>query len=290
MKTNYPLVKTILTFIFISLVSACAPSKPVTSDVDKSTATPEIFVSPTPEILEEITDTNGITMRLVPAGEFTMGSELEENQKPIHIVYLDAYYIDKYEVTNQAYQKCVDAGVCRAPSDKSSSTRKEYYGNPGFSNYPLIYATWIMANEYCQWRDTRLPTEAEWEKAARGTDARIYPWGSEFGCDFANMVIQGLQCFGDTNAVGSYETGISPYGLYDMAGNVAEWTSTVMKPYPYDKNDGREDSSVLRSHIVRGGSWFYENETYSRVSKRDELNSMTNDPDIGFRCVMEVIP
>ncbi len=277
--------------IIVSLVATCAPAQPAQNNVDDNDTKPttEIIPSATPHP-DEINDAQGVTMRLVPAGEFTMGSELEENQKPAHAVYLDTFYIDKYEVTNQAYEKCVDAGVCLAPGNKSSFTRKEYYGNPEFANYPVIYATWIMANTYCQWRAARLPTEAEWEKAARGTDARMYPWGSEFGCSFANMVIQGQPCVGDTTAVGSYETGISPYGLYDMAGNVGEWTSSILKPYPYDKNDGREDPSVLRNHIVRGGTWYYENETFSRVTKRDALNSMTNDPDIGFRCAMEVIP
>jgi len=290
MKTKIPFVKAILVFTFISLVTACVPSKPITNEIDNGTTAPEVLASPTAAILEEIIDAEGVTMLLVTAGEFTMGTELDPSEMPVHKLNLDAYYIDKYEVTNQAYKKCVDAGVCRSPNNKSSSTHEAYYDNPEFSNYPVIYTTWVMANAYCQWRDARLPTEAEWEKAARGTDQRIYPWGNEFACSFANMVIQGQPCVGDTTAVGNYETGISPYGLYDMAGNAGEWTSSVMKPYPYDKNDGREDSSVLLNHIVRGGTWYYENETYSRASKRDAVNSMTNDPDIGFRCAMEVTP
>jgi len=278
MATQKHFVMSMIYFILLSIMESCVTAQTMTNNMP---LTVEIVPSATPQP-EEIIDAQGVTMRLVPAGEFTMGSELADNEQPVHTLYLAAYYIDKYEVTNQAYQQCVDAGVCRAPSDTSSSTRKEYYGNPEFSNYPLIYANWVMANTYCQWRDARLPTEAEWEKAARGTDERIYPWGNEFGCSFANMVIQGEQCVGDTTAVGSYETGISPYGLYDMAGNAIEWTSSIMKSYPYDKNDGREDPSVLRNHIIRGGSWYYENETYSRVSIRDALNSMTNDPDIGM--------
>ena len=280
-------VKTTIIFIIISVMAACAPAQPATNNTPP-TAEVIPFATPYPD---EIIDAQGLSMRLVPAGEFTMGSDLEENQKPIHTVYLDAYYIDKYEVTNQAYQKCVDAGVCRAPSNKSSFTRKEYYDNPEFSDFPIVVANWVMANSYCQWRDTRLPTEAEWEKAARGTDARIYPWGSGFGCDNANMVIQGEPCVGDTIAVGSSVNDVSPYGLYDMAGNVGEWTSSILKPYPYDKNDGREDPSVLRDHIARGGSWLYMDETIARTTFRDALNSMTSeDLDIGFRCVMEVTP
>ena len=261
------------------VVTACAP------------VTPETIASPTvPAPPKEIIDAQGIAMRLVSAGEFTMGSDLEVTEQPVHTLSLDAYYIDKYEVTNEAYQKCVDADICTPQSYTYSATRKEHYNNPEFSNYPVIYITWEMANLYCEWRGAHLPTEAEWEKAARGTDARLYPWGNEFGCSYANMVIQGEQCVGDTTSVGSYETGISPYGLYDMAGNVAEWTSSIFKPYPYDQNDGREDPSIYINHIVRGGTWYYTDETYSRTTKHDALPTMTRDPDIGFRCAMEVAP
>ena len=290
MKIDYPFVKVPMVFPFVSLLTACATSGTATSDISNSTATPEVLASPTPVFSEEIIDNQGIAMRLVPAGEFWMGSDLEENQKPMHTIYLDTYYIDKYEVTNKAYQKCVDSGACQPPNHKYSATRKEYYDKHEFSNYPVIYVTWEMANLYCQWRDTSLPTEAEWEKAARGTDTRIYPWGNEFGCSYANMVIRGEQCVGDTTVVGRYETGISSYGLYDMAGNVGEWTSSILMPYPYDPNDGREDPSIFINHIVRGGTWYYEDETLSRVTRRDALPTMMNDPDIGFRCVREVTP
>ena len=98
------------------------------------------------------------------------------------------------------------------------------------------------------------------------------------------MVIQEVQCVGDTTAVGNYELGISPYGLYDMAGNVVEWTSSILKPYPYTVNDGHESQSPQVSHIVRGGSWYYADETFSRTTKRDALESSRRDQDIGFRC------
>jgi len=253
-------------FIFLVLqIGACTPSKPV-----------------------EIIDENGIAMRLIPAGEFTMGSDLDPAQMPVHKVYLDAFYIDKYEVTNQAYQMCVDAGICKQQIYKSSATHKEYYENPEFSNFPVISINWETANSFCQWRGARLPTEAEWEKAARGTDARMYPWGNEFGCNYANMVIQGEPCIGDTTAVGSHEKDISPYGVYDMGGNVGEWTSSIMFPYPYDKDDGRENPNALFAHVVRGGSWYYLDETIARTTSRDALNSLTNDLDLGFRCANDV--
>ncbi|MBK8782163.1 MAG: SUMF1/EgtB/PvdO family nonheme iron enzyme [Anaerolineales bacterium] len=117
-------------------------------------------------------------MVYVPAGEFTMGSD--DSDAPIHTVYLDAFWIDQTEVTNKQYKACVDAGTCEPPSNTSSDTHPSYYGNPEFDNYPVIYVNWDKANRYCKvWTGTggSLPTEAQWEKAARGTDARTYPWG-----------------------------------------------------------------------------------------------------------------
>ncbi|MHB8778748.1 MAG: bifunctional serine/threonine-protein kinase/formylglycine-generating enzyme family protein [Anaerolineales bacterium] len=133
---------------------------------------------------DEITDAKGVSMRLVSAGEFTMGSVIgDTDELPVHQVYLDFYYMDTYEVTNGLYKACVDAGVCNPPTSTSSYTRSYYYGNSEFEDYPVINVDWDMANAYCGWRGARLPTEAEWEKAARGPstgsgDGRTYPWGN----------------------------------------------------------------------------------------------------------------
>jgi len=293
----------ITTASLIAIISGCAPKNVITEIPATNTLAPENTASPVPyttveatatldvfptliaSMPEEVTDAQGIRMRLIPAGEFTMGSDLINSERPIHTVYLVSFYMDVYEVTNQAYKKCVEAGACNKPFLVSSSTHFDYFDNPEFANYPVITVTWRMAKSYCEWRGSRLPTEAEWEKAARGTDARLYPWGDNYSCDFANMVIQGVPCVGDTTEVGSYASGISPYGIYDMAGNVGEWTSSVLKPYPYDANDGREGQTAAQTfHVVRGGGWYYIDETYSRTSKRNELPPNTHDPDIGFRC------
>ena len=127
-------------------------------------------------------------MRLVPAGEFTMGSDTDSDPRnQAHTVYLDAFYIDTYEVTTAHYADCVTAGVCEPPHFTKSYFRASYYGNPEFENFPVIYVDWMMARTYCEtWRGARLPTEAEWEKAARGTDGRSYPWGEGISCDQAN--------------------------------------------------------------------------------------------------------
>jgi len=244
-----------------------------------ATRTPEPpTFTPTPGIGSTF-DSRGVTMMYVPAGEFTMGSDTYDDEKPIHSVNLDAYYIDKFEVTNAKYAECVDAGVCDSPKQSASYTRTAYYSNPEFDNYPVIYVSWDMAKTYCEWRGGRLPTEAEWEKAARGLDGRTYPWGEDISCDKLNY----NNCKGDTTKVGSYAAGVSPYGLYDMAGNVWEWTSSLYKPYPYTTNDGREDSLSSNSRALRGGSW---------VSGDDVVRSAVRynlAPDyilnfIGFRC------
>ncbi len=233
-------------------------------------------------------DEKNISMVLIPAGIFIMGSDTSDNrdEKPAHSVDLPDYYMDKYEVTNAAYKLCVDAGICQPPVDTSSATRASYYGNSLFDNYPVINVDWNMSKTYCgTWRGAKLPSEAEWEKAARGTDGRTYPWGENIDCTYANYSGDPKgDCVGDTTAVGSYASGQSPYGVYDMAGNVWEWTSNIYQPYPYVATDGRENMTSLDSRVLRGGSW--GNSNYgTRSSFRDDLT-----PDIiyyfyfGFRC------
>jgi formylglycine-generating enzyme required for sulfatase activity len=129
---------------------------------------------------------------------------------------LDSFCMDVYEVTNALYAACVDAGNCTPPHSTRSSTRSNYYRKSVYMNYPVIYVDWSQAKTYCEWLGARLPTEAEWEKAARGTDERTYPWGEVIDSSFANY----NGAVGDTTEVGKYEKGKSLYGMYDMAGNV----------------------------------------------------------------------
>ncbi len=249
---------------------------------------------------DEITDPKGVPMRLVPAGEFTMGGSadiaLEECQKfsligicdrdwftdeePIHTVFLDAFYMDKYEVTNALYAACVKAGVCVPPQDYGSDTRSSYYGNAQYDEYPVIYMDWEMANIYCEWRGARLPTEAEWEKAARGTDGRAYPWGEGIDCKKANYSL----CVGDTSAVGSYESGKSPYGIYDLAGNAWEWVADwYAKTYYQISPSGNPlGPSSGQDRVLRGGSWFnYGNVLRSSRRGRYSLDILNG---VSFRC------
>jgi serine/threonine-protein kinase len=234
----------------------------------------------------EITDDEGIAMHLVPAGEFTMGSDTDSDPRnQAHTVYLDAFYMDVYEVTNAHYAACVAAGACQPPHETKADFRDSYYGNPEFDHYPVIYIDWAMAKTYCEWREARLPTEAEWEKAARGTDGRTYPWGEGISCEQANYDGDpeiASYCVGEISQVGSYEAGQSPYGLYDMAGNVFEWTSSKPNEYPYNAADGREDLT-RGDRVIRGGSW-NEDENDLQVFYRSWIGPEYSESEIGIRC------
>ncbi len=197
----------------------------------------------------------------------------------------DAFYIDKFEVNNEMYDACVYAVECRKPQQGGSATRNTYFANPVYANFPVLYVDWKMANAYCKWRGGRLPTEAEWEKAARGADERLYPWGNEeVDCSYANHA----GCVGDTTPVDQHEKGVSVYGVFGMSGNVWEWTSSLMKPYPYKADDGREDLDVLGNRIARGGSWhlFGGNSGNVRVDTRLKLDPGYYGGYVGFRCVL----
>ena len=211
-------------------------------------------------------------MVFVPAGEFIMGGpegEGEVNEHPQRTVYLGAFYIGKHEVTNAEYKECVDAGACEPPSSNSSSTHDFYYGNPEYDNYPVIWVSWYDAKAYCEWKGMRLPTEAEWEKAARGTEARKYPWGNEFDSYKCNTSESGI---GDTTEVGSFPDGASPYGAMDMAGNVWEWVA--------DWYDAEYYSGEHRGE--RGGSWF-NHHGYVRCALRGMRYPDDRRSFLGFR-------
>jgi serine/threonine-protein kinase len=208
------------------------------------------------------------------------------NERPAHTVTLDAFWIDKTEVTNAQYRRCVEGGGCTAPGSSSSASRNSYYGNGSFDNYPVIYVNWNQASAYCRWAGARLPTEAEWEKAARGTDGRQYPWGNQYpDCQRANCGCQEGGCVGDTNQVGSYPAGASPYGALDMGGNVYEWvadwydggyyaSSPANNPQGPNAGDGR---------VVRGAGWVNEG-SFLRTVWRHHSDPASGSPDFGFRC------
>jgi len=159
-------------------------------------------------------DAKGVPMAYVPEGFFAMGNDLGSiDEQPIHPVNLDAFYIDKFEVTNGFYEACVEAEVCQPVKKKSSATRSNYFDDPHYVRFPVIFVDWNMAQTYCEWREARLPTEAEWEKAARGGTNVIYPWGDMPDCNLANYG----NCLGDTSGAMIYALGKSRYGFYNMA-------------------------------------------------------------------------
>jgi serine/threonine protein kinase len=275
----------------VEILPSSTATEILPTETSQPTSMPTEAILPTDTpFLTEIKDEKNVPMIYIPAGEFTMGSDASGDigSRPAHKVNVDAFYIDKFEVTNERYYSCVYAVECRRPTSQGSAKRNTYFNNQVFANYPVIYVNWKMANAYCEWRGARLPTEAEWEKAARGTDERIYPWGGgELDCSFANY----QSCVGDTSPVDQYETGKSFYGVYGMAGNVWEWTSSLFMPYPFDATDGREDQLKAGERTVRGGGWnVFGGSANIRVDVRLKIDPVHAGPFVGFRCVRPVTP
>lgn len=225
----------------------------------------------------------------VPAGYFLMGSasndqDARDNEKPQHRVYLAGYWISKYPITNIQYRQFI----------KATRHHEHTHWENGYpedrQHYPVVDVSWSDAVAFCQWashrtgQTIRLPTEAEWEKAARGTDGRIYPWGNRWQIRRCNNKDAGVK---DTTPVRRYPLGASPYGVHDMAGNVWEWTSTISDKefsYPYQADDGRENpDSVDKNHVLRGGYWD-NSAKYVRAGFRTNYG-IKGDLARGFRVV-----
>jgi serine/threonine protein kinase len=302
-------------------VTSSPPSLP-TSEKDTLTPTPSHTPSATPTFTQTPTpDTglppslmgvDGVEMVLVPAGDFIMGSTSDDvdtavalcsqsgnrcsrsdftNEMPQRTVYLSDFYIDVTEITNDQYRACVNAGVCAAPSDSGAPDARysvnNYYNRSQYGDYPVVRIRWEDARTYCQWAGEQLPTEAQWEKAARGTDGRIFPWGNNFNNNRANTEEGG----GDSlKPVGSYPDGRSPYGVYDMAGSVweyvADWYSDTY--YQNASNTDPTGPSSGADHVLRGGS-YSDFKEFARVTNRGTPHSGSIRSGFrGFRCAEPV--
>jgi formylglycine-generating enzyme required for sulfatase activity len=265
---------------------------------------PSTTVNPT---LEQVDLTPVITttvapfdMIQIPAGEFIMGSadgEAEADEIPQHVIYLDSYWIDQTEVTVAKYNQCVETGYCRLNDYQSTEIPADYYTNPLYANYPAIDVNWKNASDYCSWAEKRLPTEAEWEKAARETSGQLFPWGDQpplsnnanmcdANCllDYANMGIN--DGYSSLAPVGSYPAGASPYGLMDMAGNVWEWVADWYDVNYYRNSPSNNPTGPLSGseRVVRGGGWD------SKIRNLRTSNRLSHHPlnfysgSLGFRC------
>ena len=286
-----------------------ASETPTVAFTKVPTATLPPTVTATEEIRPVDTRINLIDqaeMVFVPAGEFLMGSDAGTDpyfwgaEGPSHRVYMDGYWIYRYEVTNAMYQACVSAGSCPLPAGFDSRTRKDYYKDSDYANYPVIHVNYVDALSYCRWTKGQLPTEAEWEKAGRGDqDDRLFPWGWEPATEsHANFCDRNCSesmrdsdkddGYADTAPIGSYPNGMSPYGVYDMAGNVWEWVMDYFNAGYYqvspEKNPVGPQSSLHR--VIRGGGWNNPSAGV-RVVQREGVRPQQDLDTLGFRCVIE---
>jgi formylglycine-generating enzyme required for sulfatase activity len=229
----------------------------------------------------------------VPAGSFDMGSAAgAADEAPVHRVRGGAFSMDRYEVTNARYAACVSAGACSKPALTGSKLRAKYYDEPEFADYPVIFVAWSQADAFCKWSGGRLPTEAEWERAARGTEGgHTYPWGeAQPDCSKANFG----GCAGDTDRVGRREAGASPYGAMDLAGNVWEWTADWYDAGYYARlsqasgaagvTDDPRGPGDGKLKVMRGGCWVSGASSLRTTCRKAELPASWA-PNVGFRCV-----
>jgi len=215
-------------------------------------------------------------MIAIPAGEFIMGSDIED-ERPPHLVFVEAYEIDEFEVTNQEFERFAWETGYVTDAEKVGDTSWRYWAEDK-PNHPVVKVSRNDAKAYCEWTGKRLPTEAEWEKAARGTDERIYPWGNQWDADKANTKEAGNR---GTTPVGSFPDGASPYVVMDMAGNVAEWTADWYNAYP--GSDYYSPYFGEKYRVIRGGGWFSDKELVRTTERSAGSETLAND-DVGFRC------
>jgi rhamnose transport system permease protein len=223
-----------------------------------------------------------VEMVEIPAGSFIMGDDgTDPNEAPAHVVVMPTYYIDRFEVTNADFAMFVDATGYLTEGEMREDKKTWRTYSEGKENHPVVKVTFRDAQAFCEWMGKRLPTEEEWEKAARGTDERDFPWGDMWDTTRANVKVAGLR---STAAVGSFSGGASPYGVGDLAGNVWEWTNSPYLAYPGSTFQDPQYSDEAR--VTRGGGWFDDQKQVSTTNRSAALPQTAND-DLGFRCVAD---
>ena len=278
-------------FLFITAGKANAPA--AVAQPPKRPQAGQVWVNPK----------DGAEMVFVPAGEFWMGGnnpDSHSRETPIHAVFVPPFYIDKREVTNTQYARFLNEtggslndaqGHIYVKQDEwlqIEHTSGRWRAKHNREEHPVLNVTWFGVSAYAKWASKRLPTEAEWEKAARGTDRRQFPWGSEFDSSKCQSA-EDHHGHETTAPVGRYLVGASPYGCLDMAGNVWEWTSSLHSTYPYKADDGRENGTAAGLRVARGGSWgCYRDIT--RLPYRHPRDPGDSDRGLGFRCAMPAGP
>ncbi|MEW6544593.1 MAG: SUMF1/EgtB/PvdO family nonheme iron enzyme [Nitrospirota bacterium] len=229
---------------------------------------------------------DGAPMVLIPAGEFTMGSAELAGAAPVHRVYLDSFHLDRHEVTVGRYITFLESTGRQPPRhfDEINLARDKHR--------PIVGVSWLSADAYCRWVGKRLPTEAEWEKAARGTDGRLYPWGNEPPTDQYGLFGKARWIGYETLApVGSFASGRSPYGVYDLAGNVWEWVADWYDKDYYARSPRKNPTGPEKGEekVYRGGGWNYEGFlAQAALRNRDDPDTQLNT--LGFRCAMDASP
>jgi len=227
-------------------------------------------------------------MVLIPAGKYTRGTNNRlPDEGPQYIAETKAFWVDIYEVTNLQYKQFIDATNRKSPSNFRNRTYPE-----GKVDHPVVFVSWYDAHDYCEWAGKRLPTDIEWEKAARGTgDDRDYPWGDTFDVTKVNSPVRwkSLHLEGDTMPVGSLEGGKSPYGLYDMSGNAWEWTDSWYTQYPGNKWPSENYGEMYK--VLKGGSWwdcsYYQCGVSAPVFNRSYFKQSVKNSSFGFRCAKD---
>ena len=321
--------KAVLSILCWLLSAACVPNQPAIQTVNpeaesarpgaRASSAPIVGVQtgqPTPTLIANISEIDQAEMVYVYAGTFTMGGRIltgggqsqgrNLDEVPRHEVYLDAFWIDKTEVTNRMYSLCVRAGNCTTPDPPPTfATASFYYGSATYLDYPVVNVTWFDAKDYCEWAGRRLPTEAEWEKAAKGTSTRIYPWGYDEPsgqlvnvCDRSCLIDRtdaadgGNSLFNDGHAevapADSFPRGASPYGALHLAGNVFEWVFDWYGEdyYSESPNENPMGPSTGKDRVMRGGSW-YNSARVTRAANRESNEPTIRWNALGFRCAMD---